>query len=947
MERPAASKHRLDPSAAYARRRDRCSPCSRQRRVGDDLDVKPRIAIFLFTDIEGSTEKWEQEPERMADALARHDALLRSAVEAHRGCVIKTTGDGMYATFDDAAEGVSAAVAIQKSLVDPAATAGLPLFVRCGLHAGRAFERDNEFFGGTVNRAARIAGLAYGGQVLASQAVAGLVAGRLPAPASLRDLGDVHLSGIASSERVYQVVHPGLRQEFPALRSLETPNNLPKHLTSFIGREREIEEAKELLSRRRLLTLLGFGGVGKTRLGLQIADDVLESHRDGVWLVDLAPIRDPSIVASEAAKVLGVREEPGRPLMATLCEHLKRRRLLIVLDNCEHLIQASAKLVQAILEAAPEVRVIATSREALRVPGEQSYTVTPLPVPGRSEDIAALAQSPAVRLFVERAQLHRCAFALDEREAPAVAELVARLEGIPLALELAAARVRALTVADINVRLNDRYKFLTGDGRVPLERQQTLRALVDWSFDLLNEREQVLLARLAVFANGFQLAAAEEVCGTDALAPEDVLQLLTSLIEKSLVLTEKRGDGMRYRLLETIRDYAAEKLAERNESASTAARQCQHYFAMAKVANKGLHGKEHAHWIHRFESELDNLRAATALALAGGVDPIVAVKLEVAMQDFRTLRGYATEGRRNLRVALALPTVEASDVAQGHALYVGAALATAQSDYAEAGPMLEKSLALRRKLGNPVDIAATLSTLSWVRLHEGDATQARACEEEALALFRKLGDHKGEAIGLQHLGEIEHELDDREGACRHFDESLAIARTIMHVEVEGECERMSGEIALEEGDRTSARARFTRALEVADSAGDKRGEATALWFLGKTDLVEGRADSARIRLRAAMLVFHAFGMRAELLGCLEDYAMLERSLGAPEQAVRHCATAAIGRERLGLACPPRNQQRLRAEIAKLRQSLGDAAFEAAWADGQRCEVEDAVRRALT
>ena len=317
------------------------------------------------------------------------------------------------------------------------------------------------------------------------------------------------------------------------------------------------------------------------------------------------------------------------------------------------------------------------------------------------------------------------------------------------------------------------------------------------------------------------------------------------------------------------------------------------------------------------------------------------------MQDFRTLRGYATEGRRNLRVALALPTVEASDVAQGHALYVGAALATAQSDYAEAGPMLEKSLALRRKLGNPVDIAATLSTLSWVRLHEGDAAQARACEEEALALFRKLGDHKGEAIGLQHLGEIEHELDDREGACRHFDESLAIARTIMHVEVEGECERMSGEIALEEGDRTSARARFTRALEVAGSAGDKRGEATALWFLGKTDLVEGRADSARIRLRAAMLVFHAFGMRAELLGCLEDYAMLERSLGAPEQAVRHCATAAIGRERLGLACPPRNQQRLRAEIAKLRQSLGDAAFEAAWADGQRCEVEDAVRRALT
>ena len=420
-----------------------------------------------------------------------------------------------------------------------------------------------------------------------------------------------------------------------------------------------------------------------------------------------------------------------------------------------------------------------------------------------------------------------------------MAELVARLEGIPLALELAAARVRALTVADINVRLKDRYKLLTGGGRVLLERQQTLRALVDWSYDLLQEHEQVLLARLAVFANGFEHASAEEVCGTDPLTPEDVLDLLTSLVEKSLVLTEERKDGMRYRLLETIRDYAVEKLTQRNEFAATAALHCNHYFVMAKAGNKGLHGHDQAEWIRRFESELDNLRAAIALALEGGVDPIIAVKLEVAMQGFRTLRGYSTEGRRNLRAALALPAVEASDVAQGHALYVGAALAAAQGDYAEARRMLEKSLVLRRGLGNPIDIAATLSTLSWVRLHEGDAVQARACEEEALALFRKLGDRNGEAIGLQHLGEIDRELADHEGACRHIEESLAIARTIMHGELEGECERMSGEVALEEGDFLTARARFTRALEVSSGAGDKRGEATALWFLGKTDVVEG------------------------------------------------------------------------------------------------------------
>ena len=906
------------------------------------------IVTLLFTDIEGSTEKWEQEPERMADALARHDVLLRNAVEAHRGRVVKTTGDGIYAAFDDATGGLNAAIAIQQSVADPAATAGMSLPVRCGLHAGPVHERDNEFFGGTINRAARIMGLAYGGQALASQAVVDLVAGRLPADSSLRDLGDVRLRGIASSEHVYQVVHPSLRHEFPALRSLEvTPNNLPKHLTSFVGREREIEGAEELLNRARLLTLLGIGGLGKTRLSLQIAGDVLDSYRDGAWFVDLAPIREPSIMVSEAAKVVGVREEPGRPFIETLCAYLKPRNLLLILDNCEHLIKRSAELVHAILGAAPEVRIIATSREALRVPGEQTYTVPPLPVPNRSDGIEALLRSPAVRLFVERAQLHKPAFALNEEEAPAVAELVARLEGIPLALELAAARVRALTVAEINVRLKDRYKLLTGGGRVLLERQQTLRALVDWSYDLLQEDEQLLLARLAVFANGFELASAEEVCGVDPLTPEDVLDLLTSLVEKSMVLTEQRKDGTRYRMLETIRDYAVEKLTQRDEFAATAALHCNHYFVMAKAANSGLLGHEQAEWIRRIESELDNLRAAIALALEGGVDPIIAVKFEVAMQGFRLLRGYSTEGRKNVYAALALPAVEASDVAQGHALYVGAALAAGQSDYAEARRMLEKSLVLRRGLDNPLDIASTLSTLSWVRLHEGDAPEARACEEEALVLFRKLGELRGEAIGLQHLGEIDRELADHESARRHFEESLAIARTIMHAELEGECVRMLGEVALEEGDLVAARARFTRSLKVCSAAEDKRGEATALWCLGKADVIEGHTDSARIRLSGALRVFHAFEMRAELLGCLEDHAALARSVGLVEEAVRQYAAATIARERLGLVRRPREALRRQAEFAAMRQTLGDTAYEAAWADGQRCEVEETIRRALT
>ncbi len=368
---------------------------------------------------------------------------------------------------------------------------------------------------------------------------------------------------------------------------------------------------------------------------------------------------------------------------------------------------------------------------------------------------------------------------------------------------------------------------------------------------------------------------------------------------------------------------------------------------MAKAGNKGLQGPEHAEWTRRLESELDNLRAAITLALEGGVDPFIAVKLEVAMQGFRTLRGYATEGRKYVRAALALPAVEASDLAQGWALYVGAALAESQSDYAEARRMLEKSLWLRRGLGNPVDIAATLSTLSLVRLNEGDATQARACEEEALTIFRKLGDRIGEAIGLQHLGEIDRELAEHESARSHFEECLAIARTNTYVELEGECERMLGELALEEGDLLTARARFTRSLEVCSGAEDKRGKANALWCLGKTDIVEGNADSARIKLCGALRVFHAFEMRAELLGCLEDHAALALSVGQVEEAVRQYATTTIVRERLGLVRPLRNEQQRRAKFSAMRESLGSAAFEAAWAEGQRCEIQEAIRRALS
>ena len=617
----------------------------------------------------------------------------------------------------------------------------------------------------------------------------------------------------------------------------------------------------------------------------------MDAYPDGIWFIDLQTIRDDSLVASETARVLGVREEPGRPLLQTLAAHLKSRKLMLILDNCEQVIDSSAALVNAILRAAPEVRVLATSRIALRVPGEQTYVVQPLPVPSRTEGLDTLVRSPAVQLFVERAKLHKPSFALSEKEAPAVADLVFRLEGIPLALELAAARVRSLSVADINTRLKDRYKLLTGGDRTLQARQQTLRALVDWSYDLLEESEQVLLSRLSVFAGGFGLEAVEATCGAEPLSSDDVLDVVTSLVEKSLVRVEEGDDGARYRLLETIRDYAREKLVLRDEQIATGAAHCDYFFVMAKAANRGSQGAEQADWAKRLEAELDNTRAAISTALAGVVDPIISVKLAVALMWFWILRGYSTEGRKYVHAALALPAVQASDFIHGHALYVGASLAYSQSDYAEAKRMLARCLEIRRKDGKQIEVAATLSTLSLVLLSMGDAAGAREAGKEAVDIFAQLGDRTNETIARFQLGQIHAYMEDDAFAERQFKECLAVAREIQYHELESECELMLGALALGAGDADAARTKFADALQLSRDAGDKRGEATALWWLGGADLARGEVDAARVSLGGALRAFQGFDMYSELLGCLEDHASLLRAMGNLEAAVRLCGAA--------------------------------------------------------
>ena len=848
----------------------------------------------------------------------------------------------------------------------------VPLKARAGLHVGPVILRENsaedvargakplEVDGLAKPTAARVMSLARGGQTLLTpEAREALGDTDLPtlshghwmikgvsAPVELFEVGTdpALFAAPPDSEKVYRVVESGGRW----LPVKEIPNNLPQQGTSFIGREREIDEVKRMLGETRLVTLLGMGGLGKTRLSLQVAAEQMALFPDGVWFLDLSPLRDAALVVSEAARVLDVAEEPGRPLLQALCSYLKQRRLLLILDNCEHLIKPAADMAHAIVKAAPQVRMIASSREALHVPGEKAYPILPLQVPERTASLQELQHSTAVRLFVERAQAHKPAFELNEREAPAIAELVARLEGIPLALELAAARVRSLSVADINTRLKDRYKILTGGSRVLQERQQTLRALVDWSYELLNESEQLMLRRLAVFIGGFDLQAAEKVCGVEPIEDFEVIDLLGSLVEKSLAMLEERDNGSRYRMLETIRDYAREKLQQdADEAAAAAVGHCHYFFQLAKDANRGLDGAEQGTWIHRVESELDNIRSAVTLSMSGPVDPFIAVKFCVAMMGFWILRGYASEGRGVVKSALALPAIGASDLAQAHALYVGAALAEAQSDHAEARRMLESCLELRRGLGNPVDVAATLSTLSMARLRGGDLLAASVGEQEALEIFRCLGDRVGEAIGLHHLGQIAHYQCENEKACTHMQSALDLAREIEHRELEGECHLVLGKCAFDAQDYAGAVQRLLSSLEVCTRAADKRGEANAHWWLGKVDLELGSLATARSHLGMALGQFRAFEMWDELLGCLEDHASLMHREGAAVLAVQVCAVAAKMRQRLNLTRAPSIEKRWQSQLQGLREALAGQAFAGAWSAGlDQREVDDAVRFSL-
>ncbi|MGQ0551064.1 MAG: ATP-binding protein [Armatimonadota bacterium] len=879
-------------------------------------DFRGATVTFLFTDIEGSTRLLHDlGDEEYAKVLAVHHRILHESIAGAGGLILQDHGDGLLAMFDRAADGVQAAVSAQRALAAHRLREKAEVRVRMGLHTGEPVIADGGYVGLDVHRAARICQAAWGGQILTSQTTRDLLGDTRLAGLAFHDLGEHRLKDLARSQRLFQVVAADLPAQFPRPRSLDAlPNNLPVQLTSFVGRDREENEVRHLLQSAHALTLTGAGGSGKTRLALQVAAEILEEFPDGVWLVELAPLADPELVVQTVASTLGVQEIPRRDLMGTLGDALKSRKLLLLLDNAEHLLAACAVLARTLTRACPGLRLLVTSREALGIAGEQIYRVRPLAVPDLSNlpSVASLMEHDAVRLFVERARAVVSDFVLVEHNARAVAEVCNRLDGIPLALELAAARVKALSPEQIARRLDDRFRLLTGGARLDVPHHQTLQAAVGWSYDLLSDPERLLFQRLAVFAAGFTLEAAEAVGAGEGVESRDVLDLVARLADKSLVVVEEHEGEARYRMLETIREYATNRLRASDEADRVRTRHLEFFESAARDVYNFTEAQRRQ-WLNRLEVEHDNLRAALQWSReTGELAPSAAqtglaqtgLRLAISMARFWEILGFLREGREHLEALLKLPANGSPSAERATALNWLGRLAFFQNDYAPARAACEEAASLFRTLGDRFGLARTLRNLGPIALSEGAYARARALYEEDLRLSREREDEHEIAMAMTNIG-----------LAARCQGEYDLARTVL-------------EESLERFDRLGI------------------SKAYPLIHLGVVHYCQGDfAEASRI-LKAGLTLFAANKNRRLVAESFVYLAGVAAAVGHPRRAATLCGAAETLYGEVGAVVWPVNRAIYDRALEEARQRLGERGYEEAWADGREMTMEQGIAYAL-